>query len=224
MKSTLYLASASPRRHALLNQIGIKHDVLHVPSPPGEDEPKLETENPLEYVQRTALDKAIRAQQWLTKNHPDRFIAGEQISILTADTTVALDALVLGKPNNDEEAAHILRLLSGKTHTVLTALVLSRAMPDTDSDTHGLIRAATINWNRSTALSITQVSFCTLTDNDINEYIATKEPFGKAGAYGIQGHAAKFIQRIEGSYSGVMGLPLYETSVLIQELNDQLTK
>ncbi len=208
MKSTLYLASASPRRHTLLNQIGINHEVLHVPSPPGEDEPKLATESPTAYVQRTALDKAIRAQQWLVQNHPARFNAKEHISILTADTTVALGSLVLGKPNDDVEAANILRLLSGQTHTVLTALVLSRVTP------------TTINWEQSTALSITQVRFCTLTDNDINEYIATKEPFGKAGAYGIQGHAAKFIQRVEGSYSGVMGLPLYETSALIQELNN----
>jgi len=218
MKSTLYLASASPRRHALLNQIGIEHEVLRVPSPPGEDEPKLETENPLKYVQRTALDKAIRAQQWILKNYPDRFKAGEQISILTADTTVALDTLVLGKPNDDVEAAHILRLLSGQTHTVLTALVLSRATPDTITDTHDSVRAPAINWKRSTSLSITQVSFCELTDEVINEYIATKEPFGKAGAYGIQGHAAKFIRRIEGSYTGVMGLPLYETSALIKEI------
>ena len=219
MKSTLFLASASPRRHALLNQIGIKHEVLDVPSPPGEDEPKMATETPLAYVQRTALDKAIRAQQWLAQHHSARFNAGEHISILTADTTVALDTLVLGKPNDDEEAADILRLLSGQTHTVLTALVLSRATPDTISDPHGSVRAVTINWERSTALSITQVSFGELTDEAINEYIATKEPFGKAGAYGIQGHAAKFIQRIEGSYSGVMGLPLFETSALIQELH-----
>jgi len=219
MKSTLYLASASPRRHALLNQIGIEHKVLHVPSPPGEDEPKLETENPLEYVQRTALDKAIRAQKWILKNYPDRFKVGEQVSILTADTTVALDTLVLGKPKDEVEAAHILRLLSGQTHTVLTALVLSRSTPDTITDTHASVRAAEISWERSTVLSITKVSFCELTDETIDEYIATKEPFGKAGAYGIQGHAAKFIQRIEGSYSGVMGLPLYETSALIQKIN-----
>jgi len=219
MKSTLYLASASPRRHALLNQIGIEHKVLHVPSPPGEDEPKLETENPLEYVQRTALDKAIRAQKWILKNYPDRFKVGEQVSILTADTTVALDTLVLGKPKDEVEAAHILRLLSGQTHTVLTALVLSRSTLDTITDTHASVRAAAISWERSTVLSITKVSFCELTDETIDEYIATKEPFGKAGAYGIQGHAAKFIQRIEGSYSGVMGLPLYETSALIQKIN-----
>jgi septum formation protein len=219
MKSTLYLASASPRRHALLNQIGIEHKVLHVPSPPGEDEPKLETENPLEYVQRTALDKAIRAQKWILKNYPDRFKVGEQVSILTADTTVALDTLVLGKPKDEVEAAHILRLLSGQTHTVLTALVLSRSTLDTITDTHASVRAAEISWERSTVLSITKVSFCELTDETIDEYIATKEPFGKAGAYGIQGHAAKFIQRIEGSYSGVMGLPLYETSALIQKIN-----
>ncbi len=219
MKSTLYLASASPRRHALLNQIGIKHEVLDVPSPPGEDEPKMETETPLAYVQRTALDKAIRAQHWLAQNNLTSFSAKDHVSILTADTTVALGTLVLGKPNDDQEAAKILRLLSGQTHTVLTALVLSRANPHEMPDDPSSMRAATINWKHSTALSITQVSFSELTDDLINEYIATKEPFGKAGAYGIQGYAAKFIQRIEGSYTGVMGLPLYETSALIQEIS-----
>ncbi len=220
MKSTLYLASASPRRHALLNQIGIKHEVLHVPSPLGEDEPKLPTESPLTYVQRTALDKALRAQQWLVQNNLTSFISAEDsVSILTADTTVALDALVLGKPSDDQEAAQILRLLSGQTHTVLTALVLSRATSHTMPDEPSSILAEAIHWERSTALSITKVSFGELTDDVINEYIATKEPFGKAGAYGIQGYAAKFILRIEGSYSGVMGLPLYETSALIQEIN-----
>ena len=219
MKSTLYLASASPRRHALLNQIGIKHEVLHVPSPSGEDEPKLATESPLAYVQRTALDKAIRAQQWLVQNNRTIFSAEDSVSILTADTTVALDTLVLGKPNDDQEAAQILRLLSGQTHTVLTALVLFRATSHTMPDEPSSMSAEAIHWERSTALSITKVSFGVLTDDVINEYIATKEPFGKAGAYGIQGYAAKFILRIEGSYSGVMGLPLYETSALIQEIN-----
>lgn len=217
MKSTLYLASASPRRHALLNQIGIEHEVLVVPSPPGEDEPKMATESPLAYVQRTALDKAIRAQQWLVQNNLTSYGAENYVSILTADTTVALGALVLGKPKDDQEAAQILRLLSGQTHTVLTALVLSRATPPKIPDDPSLKRAAEISWECSTALSITQVSFGDLTDDMIHAYIATKEPFGKAGAYGIQGYAAKFIQRIEGSYTGVMGLPLYETSALIQE-------
>lgn len=203
MKSTLYLASASPRRHELLNQIEVQHEILHVPSPPGEDEPKLASENPLEYVQRTALDKAERAQLWAVqkKLHLQNF--DKQIAILTADTTVAFNTLVLGKPQDDHEAAEILRMLSGQTHTVHTALVLSCLVEGGNK------------WQQAKALSSTQVTFAKLSEETINKYIATKEPFGKAGAYGIQGAAATFIQRIEGSYSGVMGLPLFETHALL---------
>jgi septum formation protein len=207
MKSMLYLASASPRRHELLNQIGFTHEILHVPSPPGEDEPRFATESPLEYVQRTAQDKANRAQVWMSQQSLNVNQPGQQTTILTADTTVALGDLVLGKPQDIQHASDILQLLSGKTHTVYTALVLSQS----DSHTHH-------QWRQWRALSTTQVSFADLTQQTIDEYIATGEPFGKAGAYGIQGHAAKFISRIEGSYSGVMGLPLYETCELMKRL------
>lgn len=207
MKSTLFLASASPRRHELLQQIGIPHTVLHVPSPPGDDEPRYPTESPLEYVQRTANDKALRAQAWITQQQNQNKLLGDQIAILTADTVVALDDLVLGKPSNEEDAKHTLRMLSGKTHIVYTALVLSLITNNVDQE-----------WRQSQKLSTTRVSFTELTHESIKEYIATKEPFGKAGAYGIQGRAAQFINRIEGSYSGVMGLPLFETSELIKML------
>ena len=207
MKSILYLASASPRRHELLNQIGVTHEILHVPSPPGEDEPRYATESPLEYVQRTAQDKANRAQEWISQQSINVSQPGKQTIILTADTTVALGNLVLGKPKDVKHASDILQLLSGKTHTVYTAVVLSQSISETSR-----------KWSQWQSLSATQVSFAEMTEQTIEEYIATGEPFGKAGAYGIQGHAAKFISRIEGSYSGVMGLPLFETTELMKRL------
>jgi septum formation protein len=207
MNSTLYLASASPRRHALLNQIGCTHEVLHVPSPPGEDEPRFSSESPLEYVQRTVEDKAMRAQEWLIKQGLAQIRSEQKVAILTADTTVAFGDLVLGKPTDAQEASHILNFLSGKTHTVYTALVLSQTSMHSSGE-----------WDQWRSLSTTQVSFTELTQKEIDAYIATGEPYGKAGAYGIQGSAAQFIKRIEGSYTGVMGLPLYETYELIKQL------
>ncbi|MDO8777926.1 MAG: Maf family protein [Burkholderiaceae bacterium] len=192
----IYLASASPRRSDLLKQIGIEHTVLKIPAAPGEDEPRHAGESPLQYVQRTASDKAELAVRWIAsqkgKLDPD-------LAVLTADTTVALGELVLGKPSDALDAKKILSLLSDQTHIVYTAVVLS----------HGDKRWQT--------LSTSRVSFSKLTEADIEEYIATLEPFGKAGAYGIQGFAAKFISKLEGSYTGVMGLPLYETAVLLKK-------
>ena len=205
MTNTIYLASASPRRHELLNQIGIAHRILNVPAPPGEDEPRHQNESPLEYVQRTALDKAIRAREYLEGLddpgcHVDQ--AGTpDIAILAADTTVAFGDLVLGKPTDTADAVQILRLLSGQTHTVHTSVVLLYKR---------------FQWR---TLSTSNVTFAVISNQEIDEYISTGEPFGKAGAYGIQGYAAKFISRIEGSYSGVMGLPLYETSNLLKHLD-----
>lgn len=215
MKPLIYLASASPRRHELLNQIGVEHEILHVPSPPGEDEPRLATESPLAYVQRTAQDKANRAQQWIAHEKLITQHDTSHIAVLTADTTVAYEDLVLGKPQNQQEAADILRLLSNQTHTVYTALVLSWARTQNEKAES---RREMIQWNQAASLSKTLVSFGDLSEHLIQEYIETREPFGKAGAYGIQGYAAKFIQRIEGSYSGVMGLPLFETTMLLNKL------
>ncbi len=216
MQPLLYLASASPRRHELLNQISVKHKVLQVPSPPGEDEPRLSSETPLDYVQRTAFEKAIRAEQWIEKQYQNETLFENQIAILTADTTVALDNCIFGKPKDTEDAAQILKQLSGKTHTVFTALVLSQIEPQQNKDQRG-------QWYRIKALSVTQVSFCTLTEQAIRDYIETGEPFGKAGAYGIQGYAGKYIQRIDGSYSGVMGLPLFETNELLKQISASTT-
>lgn len=191
----LFLASASPRRHELLKQIGIEHQVLQVPPAPGEDEPRHCGETPLEYVQRTAQEKSDRARQYLVEQ--------PNAAILTADTTVALGDLVLGKPSDEVDAFNLLKILSNQTHTVYTALVLT--------------------WKDSQwkALSTSRVTFADLSFQDIDTYIKTGEPFGKAGAYGIQGYAAQFIRHLEGSYSGVMGLPLFETSHLLKNLDIQ---
>ena len=195
----LYLASESPRRQELLHQIGIPHTVLRLPAVEGEDEPRRANESPLAYVQRTALEKAQRAQQWLAKAQCDK-----ALPILTADTTVALGDSILGKPIDAQHAASILKQLSGKTHTVYTAVVFAR---QTDIDTE----LSTLS-----TLSTSLVSFKDLSHAEILEYIATGDCFGKAGAYGIQGFAARFIRDLRGSYSGVMGLPLYETAELLR--------
>ena len=195
----LYLASESPRRQELLHQIGIPHTVLRLPAVEGEDEPRRANESPLAYVQRTALEKAQRAQQWLAKAQCDK-----ALPILTADTTVACGDTILGKPIDAQHAASILKQLSGKTHTVYTAVVFAR---QTDIDTE----LSTLS-----TLSTSLVSFKDLSHAEILEYIATGDCFGKAGAYGIQGFAARFIRDLRGSYSGVMGLPLYETAELLR--------
>lgn len=225
MKTKLLLASASPRRHDLLNQIGVDHEILNVPSPPGEDEPRLAHESPLQYVQRTALDKAIRAQNWWERNQANEQADTQvglqtktQIAILSADTTVALGDLVLGKPKDAEDASQILRALSGKTHIVYTALVLSQFNTGTMEQQNRVSNNEVEGWSQWNALSMTHVQFCQLSEQDITEYIKTGEPFGKAGAYGIQGYAARFIERIDGSYSGVMGLPLFETAELLTKI------
>ena len=194
--TTLYLASASPRRHELLLQINVAHQVIDIPTVHGEDEPRLQGEPPLNYVQRTARDKADRAVAWLSQQNPNS--VERNATILTADTTVALGDIILGKPRHDSDAKEILLMLSGKTHLVHTAVVCAKGA------------------KRWEALSTSEVSFGEPSLNDINAYIATKEPFGKAGAYGIQGCAASFIRELRGSYTGVMGLPLFETTQLLQ--------
>jgi septum formation protein len=194
---TIYLASASPRRSELLKQINIRHTVLDVPAPPGEDEPRHIGESPLQYVERTALDKAKRAIAWV-QSQPA--VLNSTLPILTADTTVALGDLILGKPADEDDAVQILRSLSARTHIVYTAVVLSHADKQ---------------WR---ALSTSRVSFKALSDEEITRYIVSKEPFGKAGAYGIQGQAASFISNLDGSYTGVMGLPLFETAELLKKL------
>jgi septum formation protein len=188
----LYLASASPRRREILQQMGVVHEVLAVPAPPGEDEPQHEGESASDYVVRTALDKLLRAEAWC------RAQSLPALPILSADTTVILDGAVLGKPADQAEAGAILGRLAGRRHEVRTAVALW---------TPAGIRQA---------LSITQVTMRAIAAGEIERYCASGEPYGKAGAYGIQGLAGAFIQRIEGSYSGVMGLPVFETAALLR--------
>ena len=189
-KITLFLASASPRRLALLTQINVTAQQLIVTAPEGEDEPRHPNESVIEYVKRTTDDKMSRAQAYLNSL--------EHCAIITADTTVALGQVILAKPKDRQDAIRMLSLLSGKTHDVYTAVDLY------------------FKGQTTRALSHSQVSFETMSIEQIERYVDSEEPFGKAGAYAIQGMAAQHVQRLEGSYSGVMGLPLRETAQLLR--------
>lgn len=209
----LYLASASPRRHEILKQLLIPHQVLQVPPQAGSDEPQLDGEPADLYVRRTARDKVVHAVRWLTRqgtaadamtlsttaatpDTPDTL--SDDIVILCADTVVILDGLVLGKPLDYDDAARTLCFLSGRTHQVHTAVAVQRAGTLFES------------------VSISEVSFKVLTSSEIEAYCKIGDGMGKAGAYGIQGPAAAFVTRLSGSYTGVMGLPAYETLELLK--------
>ena len=193
----LYLASQSPRRRDLLAQLGVEALVLHADH--GEDLEALEQpepqENPLRYVRRVTQAKGKAAWQRLLRQG---LAPGP---VLVADTTVALGGRILGKPENEGEARVTLQTLSGKKHVVYTCVLVQTSAT-----------------TRLQALSRSEVQFCALSENDINNYIATGEPMDKAGAYGIQGQAARFVVRITGSYTGIIGLPLYETEQLLKQL------
>lgn len=190
----IYLASQSPRRAQLLEQLGVNHRLLLAGA--DEDAEALEEtrgrEAPATYVQRVTalkLDAAVarHAQQGL-----------KAAPILCADTTVALGPTILGKPEHATDAKRMLKLLSGSTHRVLTAVALQ----------HGK--------RRHEALSISKVRFANLTSRQIDAYVESGEPMGKAGAYAVQGRAAAMIEHISGSYSGIMGLPMFETAQLLR--------
>jgi septum formation protein len=214
MHSFIYLASQSPRRQELLTQIGVRFELLLSDS--SEDAESLEIQLPnesaLAYVKRVTLAKLTAAKQ--------RFDARGLPSapILCADTTVALmeedgksnKEIILGKPSDHQDAKRILHLLSGKTHQVHTAVAVMRN-PHINDDKPRLL------------VSSSQVTFKSLTDEEINAYISTNEPMGKAGAYGIQGIGGCLISSISGSFSGIMGLPLYETSQLMHETGVQFS-
>ena len=193
--SFIYLASQSPRRKQLLEQLGVKFELL-LPQA-HEDAEALENvmphEKPRAYVQRVTALKLEAALQRLKRQ------GLEQAPVLCSDTTVALGTTILGKPENAEHAKAMLRQLSGKTHRVLTAV----AIGTTRKQCH--------------ALSISQVRFDELTKHDIDRYVASQEPMGKAVSYAIQGKAAAFISHISGNYSGIMGLPMFETAHLLRE-------
>ena len=196
----VYLASQSPRRQELLQQLGIGFQLL--PPDPGEDAEALEAELPGEaaamYVRRVCLAKAEAAARRLAR------LGHAAAPILVADTTVALDRAILGKPVNDDDAVAMLTRLSGRTHHVLTAVAVVPAI------------GATTETPIASTLSVSTVRFVALTNEQILRYVANGEPRGKAGAYGVQGRAAEFIAHIDGSYSGIMGLPLFETAVLVR--------
>jgi len=191
----IYLASRSPRRRELLAQIGVGFDLLLLRDDlvrgQDVDERPLPGEHPHDYVLRISHAKAevgwLRVQQRRLPHFP----------VLAADTAVVLNDRIMGKPANRDEAMEMLRALSGKRHEVLTAVAVTHA---------GRIEQK---------LSASIVQFGKLTDHAVRRYAMTGEPLDKAGAYAIQGHAAAFIEKIEGSYSGVMGLPLYETAELL---------
>ncbi len=184
----IILASASPRRSELLNQIGVRHRI----HPVDVDESVQPGEAPALYVTRLALTKARAGWQ--------RFGQAEALAVLGSDTAVVLGPSILGKPRDQADAVAMLMQLSGQTHEVLTSVALVWA---------GEARTRT---------SVTRVRFAELTEAECLAYWHTGEPADKAGAYAIQGLAARFIERIDGSYSGVMGLPLFETSALLREL------
>jgi septum formation protein len=193
----IYLASKSPRRRELLRQVGVEFELLSLRSDPsrGEDvsEDERPGESPLDYVARVAREKGAFAWNVLhMRRQPLR-------PVLSADTTVTIDGQILGKPANADEAAAMLERLSGRTHQVLTSVALHHT---------------------DIAEQITQVSnvrFAKLSPATIKAYCATPEPYDKAGAYGVQGLAALFIEHIEGSHSGIMGLPVFETAQLLRK-------
>ena len=193
--SFVYLASQSPRRKQLLEQLGVKFELL-LPDA-SEDPEALEVvrpnEKPRTYVQRVTALKLEAALQRL-KNR-----GLTPAPVLCSDTTVAIGSTIFGKPDNAEHAKEMLRQLSGQTHRVLTAVSI------------GTMR------KQSRVLSISQVRFADLSKQDIDRYVASQEPLGKAGSYAIQGKAAAFISHISGNYSGIMGLPMFETAHLLRE-------
>ncbi len=197
MLKPLYLASQSPRRLELLRQIGLAPAVLRLRNDSGRldvDETPLPDEPALDYVLRLARLKAEAGE--LARHQ--RALA--DWPIVAADTTVTLAGRILGKPADGEEAAAMLRAYSGRSHSVLTGV------------------AVVFQGHMAVALSESMVSFRALSEAEISAYVASCEPFDKAGGYGIQGRAAIFIEHLAGSYSGVMGLPLFETAQLLKEV------
>ena len=195
----IYLASRSPRRRELLNQIGVRFETLLLRVEPRRPADIDETRNPSEsaedYVVRIAREKAICGARVLQ--------ARSQVfrPVLAADTVVVVDGQVLGKPENRVQAAQFLRRLAGRTHEVRTVVALAVG---TGQTVEPLM-----------ATSISQVTMRPISDEEIERYCDTNEPMDKAGAYAIQGRAAIFVERLEGSYSGVVGLPLAETASLL---------
>ena len=200
MTQFIYLASQSPRRSQLLEQLGVRHELL-LPNA-DEDAEALEVvlhnEAPAAYVRRVTqlkLDAALKRLK--LRGLP-------AAPVLCSDTTVALGRIIYGKPADAVDAARILTELSGKTHRVLTAVVLGTGR------------------KRGQTLCESRVTFADMSQRQIQTYIASNEPMGKAGAYGVQGRAAAFISHMSGSYSGIMGLPMFETAQLLRSFGFKL--
>jgi septum formation protein len=196
----IYLASQSPRRRQLLEQLGIRYELLLADDT--EDAEALEVVRPNEapraYVQRVTLLKLEAAQNRM-KHRGLPFAP-----VLCSDTTVALGKTILGKPDDAKHAAQILGKLSGQTHRVLTSVAM------------GTLSKVGKPLKTEQALSVSNVRFAPLTRTQIQTYVASGEPIGKAGAYAVQGRAAAYIEHISGSYSGIMGLPMFETAQLLR--------
>jgi len=191
----LVLASASPRRRELLAQAGYTFEVrpAHVPEDPRTGE------EPVAYVVRLAREKAEAVYRALAGQESGaELIGGCELTVLGADTTVVVDGEILGKPQNAADAARMLRMLSGRTHRVITGVALATAR------------------GTEVAAEVTAVRFVALAEEEIAAYVATGEPMDKAGAYAIQGRAAKWIPRIEGCYFNVVGLPLALVTAMLE--------
>ena len=198
MPDFIYLASQSPRRRQLLEQLGVRHELLlpHAAGEEAEDAEGLEAALPGElpdaYVQRvTALKLDAAVARHARRGLPPA-------PILCADTTVALDERIYGKPVDARDAARMLAELAGREHQVLSAVALQAGA------------------RRLAALSVSRVRFAAMTGAQIAAYVASGEPMGKAGAYGIQGPVAQYVENLNGSYTGIMGLPLFETARLLR--------
>jgi septum formation protein len=195
----IYLASRSPRRRELLHQIGVRFETLLLRAEPRKPADVDESQHPSEsaeaYVERVALEKAVCGQRVL--------IARSQVfhPVLAADTVVVVDGQILGKPENAVQAAQFLRQLSGRTHEVRTSVALAAAPGP--------------NVTPMMATSVSRVTLRTLSEEEVQRYCDSNEPLDKAGGYAIQGRAAIFVAKLEGSYSGVVGLPLAETALLL---------
>ena len=193
----IYLASKSPRRRELLRQIGVEFELLllrdQMPRGPEVSEEVHPGEKAEDYVVRVTREKAENAAKiMMARRLPPR-------PVLAADTTVVIDGRILGKPANAAEAMEMLRLLSGRTHQVLTSVALHK-----DEATTQLTQ-------------VSEVTLSTLSEDMMRAYCASADPYDKAGGYGIQGMAAVFVARIAGSYTGIMGLPLHETAQLLDQ-------
>jgi septum formation protein len=196
-KTIIYLASRSPRRRELLKQIGVSFESLvlreHPARGPDVDESQLANELPDDYVRRVCRAKAEVGWDRVVQRRLRRF------PVLAADTVVSVDEKILGKPADPADAARMLRLLSGREHRVLTAVALK------------------FEERIELVVSESRVRFCELGKAELEAYVESGETSDKAGAYAIQGRAAAFVTEVHGSYSGIMGLPLYETAQLIRK-------